>query len=129
MSNVDHRTICRFPDMHNPGYMQVLNCLDKIRECLVTSQAEQHELDDGSSPVGPTSAAGIRGGDAVGGNAVSDSPDGEAEGGSATGGDVEISSPSYRGGVPLVGGSGTGGNATGKKVTGGSAVGGSVRWG
>lgn len=106
----------------------MLNCLDKIRKCLVTSQTEHNDPHDSVSAAGPTSAAGIRGGDAVGGNAVSNSPDGEAGSGSATGGDIEISSPSSRGGIPLVGGSGTGGSATGKKVIGGKAVGGRLRW-
>lgn len=113
--------------MYNPGYMQVLNCLDNIRKCLVASPAEQHECHNGAS-AGPIPTTGIRGGDSVGGNAISDFPDGEAQGGSAAGGDVEISSPSYRGGVPLVGGSGTGGSATGHTATGGSGFGGSVRW-
>lgn len=112
--------------MHNPGYMQVMNCLDNIRRSLVAFQAEQHERHDGAS-AGPITTAGIRGGEAVGGNAISNFPDGEAEGGPAAGGDIEISSPSYRGGGSLEGGPGTGGNAYGYKAIGGSASGGSVR--
>ncbi|KAJ0104454.1 hypothetical protein J7T55_010920 [Diaporthe amygdali] len=128
MLNVDHRTICRFPDMYDPGYMQVLNCLDKIRKCLVMSKTEQHGLHNDNS-ASPVLAEGIRGGNAVGGNAMSNSPGSNAEGGSAAGGDIEVSSPSYRGGFPLVGGNGTGGNAVGSRAVGGTAVGGSVRWG
>lgn len=121
MLHVDHRTICKFPDMHNQGYMQVLDCLDNIRKSLVASQGREHELHGAPPP----NATNIRGGDAVGGNATSNDPDGEAEGGSATGGDVDVSSPLYHGGG-LMGGTGTGGYAVGKKAVGGSAAGGSV---
>lgn len=44
MLNVDHRTICRFPDMYHPGYMQVLNCLDNIRKRLVASRLSSMNL-------------------------------------------------------------------------------------
>lgn len=108
--------------------MQVLDCLENIRKSLVASQSQQQGLDD-ATPAGTIHAAGIRGGDAVGGKATSNDPGGEAEGGFAAGGDVEAVSHSYRGDVPLIGGTGTGGYAVGTKAIGGSAAGGSVRLG
>jgi hypothetical protein len=128
MLNVDHRTICRFPDMNNQGYLQVLDCLDNIRKSLVAPPSQEQGLNN-AAPAGATRAAGIRGGDAVGGNATSEGPDGEAEGGFAAGGDIEALLHSYRGEVPLTGGTGTGGNAVGENAVGGSAAGGSVRLG
>lgn len=127
MLNVDHRTICRFPDMHDRGFMQVLDCLDDIRKILVTARKQQHGPYNGG-PAGATQLTFLRGGNATGGSATSTSSDYEAEGGSVAGGNVEVLSPSYTGQVPLVGGDGTGGSAIGIRAVGGDAVGGSVRW-
>jgi hypothetical protein len=129
MLNVDHRAICRFPDMYFPGYLQVLDCLDDIWTSLVARRTEtQQKARDGGSAGGNT-PAGFRGGNAVGGDATSNTPGGRAEGGSATGGHVEISSTRCWVGVPLAGGHGTGGSATGDYAVGGSGVGGTVRLG
>jgi hypothetical protein len=128
MSNVDHRTICKFPNMSDQGYLQVLDCLDNIKKILVGSRSHQQGLGD-APPAGTTRAAGIWGGDAVGGNATSNDQDGEAKGGFAAGGDIEASSHTCNLDFPLTGGTGTGGYAVGKKVIGGGAAGGSVRLG
>ncbi|OIW25562.1 hypothetical protein CONLIGDRAFT_684109 [Coniochaeta ligniaria NRRL 30616] len=134
MLNVDHQTICKFPSMYFPGYLQVLDCLSDIQKCLVAARTQsqdqqQQEKLDGGGPAGANWPAGLRGGRAVGASATSNRPGGRAEGGSAAGGDVEVASTHYRGEVPLEGGEGIGGSATGDHAVGGSAAGGNVRWG
>lgn len=134
MLNVDHQTICKFPSMYFPGYLQVLDCLSDIQKCLVAAltqsqyQQQQGKLQDGG-PTGANGPAGLRAGSAAGASATSNMPGGRAEGGSATGGNVEVASTHYRGEVPLVGGDGIGGSASGDYAVGGSAAGGNVRWG
>ncbi|EFY91572.1 kinesin, putative [Metarhizium acridum CQMa 102] len=107
-----------------------------VTDIVPMPQSEDDETSLGRSTAlkkPPTSRNGakpvvLRGGSAIGGDAVNDDLGGTAEGGCAAGGDVKISSPSYWGAASLVGGDGTGGNAVGSRSVGGSAVGGNVRW-
>ncbi len=135
MQNVDHRTICKFPDRYFPGYVQVLDCLEDIRNQLAARPAQNRQQQEKRDEGHPDAAAynkpaGICGGNAIGADATSSMPGGMAVGGSAAGGNVEVASTyHYSGGVPLAGGDGRGGSATGDYAIGGSAVGGTVRLG
>lgn len=83
MLNVDHRTICKFPDACFPGYLQVLDYLDDIRKRLLAGTPSQHnQQDEGIHDEGPlenvlpdgNKKAGLYGGRGVGGSATSNTP-------------------------------------------------------
>ncbi|KAL1837347.1 hypothetical protein VTK73DRAFT_4723 [Phialemonium thermophilum] len=129
MLNADHRTICRFPNMHDPRFSLVLDCLDRIRNELATPRPRQNERDETETTGSPHRPAQIRGGGAVGGNAAAEGLGGRATGGSATGGDVAILSDVFRDALRIDGGTGEGGDAVGATATGGDGVGGDVVFG
>lgn len=134
MWNVDHRTICKFPNTSFPGHLQVLDCLEDIRKRLVPPRApsqdeQRHETRQDGEPIATTASAALKGGCAIGGNATSNVQGGKAEGGSATGGNIDVSTARFTGDMSLTGGEGQGGSGTGDYAVGGSAVGGDVRLG
>ncbi|OAA59720.1 hypothetical protein SPI_05918 [Niveomyces insectorum RCEF 264] len=111
MSYADHRTVCRFRDKNDQRYLQVLDCLDGIRQRLVDErrQEQPHQENQQEQPAdGRTSTKAApriaRGGDAHGGDAVSHATEGKAEGGKATGGSATAARGSAIGGA-AVGGS------------------------
>lgn len=130
MLNVDHRTICKFPDMSNQGYLQVLDCIENVRKSVVTGQTHERQDGEGGEAVDsrtqkPDTTAIIKGGNSVGGNARSDVPGGMATGGPSTGGNINIS-PGYKGTKSLAGGDSKGGDAVGSFAFGGNSAGGNI---
>jgi hypothetical protein len=106
MADVDHRTICRFSRKSDEGYIQILECLGRIRKQLLNTLTcyeespqpdisfsgvgsgtnwDRHHARGGDAQGGHAQGAAARGGNARGGNAHGTG----ARGGNARGGDAK----------------------------------------
>lgn len=106
MADVDHRTICRFSRKSDEGYIQILECLGRIRKQLLNTTTcyeaspqpdilfsdvggainwDRHHARGGDAQGGHAQGAAARGGNACGGNAQGAG----ARGGDARGGDAK----------------------------------------
>ncbi|KAK0642946.1 hypothetical protein B0T16DRAFT_174379 [Cercophora newfieldiana] len=65
MSNVDHKDICRFPTDTHPGYLQIVDCLVRIRE-RIQQALRPVDVDDTTPPDYSSRACSERGETSVG---------------------------------------------------------------